>query len=72
MKDENSDRAETHYELGVPDGIFGSTIEVDATNEGLEFGGGYSSLSWAWIDRARKALIASDEEPPSGRESAIP
>lgn len=44
-----SDRAVTHYELGIPDGIFGDEIEVDATIDGLEFGNGYSILPWSWI-----------------------
>jgi hypothetical protein len=41
---EDCDRAETHYELGVSEGIFGSTIEIDTTIKGLEFGGGYSTF----------------------------
>ena len=48
-----SDRAATHYLLPVPDGIFGDEMAVEATVEGLEFGGGYSTLSWEWIERAR-------------------
>jgi hypothetical protein len=62
---ENCDRAETHYELGVSDGILGSTIKVDATDKGLEFGEGYSTFSWAWIERARKAVIGADAASPS-------
>ncbi len=51
-----SDRAATHYLLPIPDGIFGDEMEVEATAEGLEFGSGYSTLSWQWIQRAYKAL----------------
>ena len=68
-----SDRAATHYELGIPDGFFGGTIEVDATKDGLEFGGGYSILPWSWIFLAlsacHKACELGDRPRPSDRDS---
>ena len=63
--EENCDRAETHHELGVSDGILGNTIEADATDEGLKVGGGYSTFSWAWIERTRKIVIGADAASPS-------
>lgn len=53
----------------IADGIFGAELEVEATEEGLEFGSGYSTLSWDWIERARKALIGADASSQSGGES---
>jgi hypothetical protein len=58
-----SDRAETVTAIPILDGQLGDSIEVEATQEGLEFGG-YSVLEWVWIDSARKALIALYAPPP--------
>ena len=63
MKDretEGSDRAATHCDIGIPDGFLGTTIEVDATEEGLEFGCGYSTLSWDWILAAFRSVQPLD------------
>lgn len=57
MKDSKSDRAATRCEIGIADGIFGGQLSVEATEEGLEFGDGYSSLSWDWILAAREKIL---------------
>jgi len=63
MDDLKSDRAATHYNLGIPDGIFGDSIEVEATEEGLEFGG-YSILPWSWVVSALRKFHKSDDAIP--------
>ena len=51
--------------ISVLDGYFGSDMEVVATEEGLEFESG-STLSWEWIDSARRSVQPSSAEflPP--------
>ena len=57
----SSDRAKLECRVPVLDGIFGTEMEVVATDEGLELGG-YATLSWKWIDSARRIVQPSDEQ----------
>ena len=77
---EQSDRAATLCEIGIADGIFGGRLSVEATDEGLEFGDGYSTLCWDWILAAfhiirTEAATTSNSDHGSdtlNRESIIP
>jgi hypothetical protein len=55
---EQSDRAAIKRTISVLDGLFGSEMEVIATEEGLEFESG-STLSWEWIDSAHRSVRPS-------------
>jgi hypothetical protein len=66
VKDVSSDRAALIYEIGIADGIFGDKMNVVATEEGLEFGDGYSMIPWAWIERAATVLNAAYKPSPEG------
>ena len=78
--DHKSDRAATRCEIGVADGYFGDQITVEATDEGLEFGDGYSTLCWDWIlsafhrvhDRADKPSLGDRGSHTSDHESVTP
>lgn len=52
----------TETVISILDGNLGSELDVCATDDGLEFGG-YSTLTWDWIDAARlshfRALASS-------------
>ena len=61
-KNVSSDRAATHCAIGIADGIFGNELAVEATEDGLEFGDGYSTLSWDWILRALSTVRLDDAE----------
>ena len=62
QSEETSDRAATHCSIGIADGIFGDQLSVEATKDGLEFGDGYSTLSWDWILRALSTVRLYDVE----------
>jgi len=64
QNNEGDRAAATVTKIPVLDGLFGDYLEVEATSEGLEFGG-YSVLPWEWIDFARQTIRLSAEQSSS-------